>query len=225
MSIYCSVGLLNRLNSLKYEGRPCLRARMRGCPMCGRDLSWHVTTRRLTCLPVAKAQTACLDASPFPAQTTTTTTWKNGSTPASRSAFGSTTGSPSHEGTVNRVNIVRAPAKQECALTFAVKPAALAQHKSESVTSLLPVLACEVKGRERGWKWIVAGRMEGERGAREPIELEPMVSFAICLAHCLDGMQTHCRDHEMTCQCLLLLRSPSLCEIPCMKGANDYGRR
>jgi hypothetical protein len=124
-----------------------------------------------------------------------------------------------------RVNIVRAPAKQECALTFAVKPAALAQHKSESVTSLLPVLACEVKGRERGWKWIVAGRMEGERGAREPIELEPMVSFAICLAHCLDGMQTHCRDHEMTCQCLLLLRSPSLCEIPCMKGANDYGRR
>jgi hypothetical protein len=152
MSIYRSVGLLNRLNFLKYEGQPCFYAGMQGCPMCG-NLSWpHVTTQQLARLPVAKAQTACLDASPFPARQRQRQPGRMDRHQPLARHMGRQLAVPPTKG----MYAVSRPCERQLSknvpsiLTFAVKPAALARHKSDSVTSLLPVLAGEVKGRERG---------------------------------------------------------------------------
>ena len=67
----------------------------------------------------------------FPAKTTTT----NGSTIASRSLIGSKIGSPPTKGmyAVSR-SCERQPSKNvSSVLTFAMKPAALAQHKNDRV--------------------------------------------------------------------------------------------
>jgi hypothetical protein len=66
------------------------------------------------------------------------------------------------------------------------------------------------------------GGKNRERGRERTIELDPTVSFAICPAHCLDGMQTHRRHHEWHVNACCCTRR--ICEISCApKGYNDYG--
>src|SRR6267142_460607 len=79
--------------------------------------------------------------------------------------------------------------------TCTPKPAALARRRTDSVTSLLRGLFVRVSvKREWGEKKREGGREESAECL--PIKLEPAVSVAICLSHCLDGTRTRSRHYE-----------------------------
>src|SRR6266850_1116776 len=90
----------------------------------------------------------------------------------------------------------RQPSKNVSSVTTsAVKPAALARRRTDSVTSLLRGLFVWVSGkREWGEKKREGGREESAECL--PIKFEPAVSVAICLSHCLDGTRARSRHYE-----------------------------